>query len=696
MGKLLNITPNDVLLAGTTISFDIAEMEIYLPLFTGAKLVIASEETAVNIELLKQRLVETGTTIFQATPVTFRMLVLSGWEGKPDLKLVCGGEALSKELGRDLISRCREVWNAYGPTETTIWSVAKRILPDDVTGEGFAAIGRPLDNTSLYVLNSKMVPVPVGVAGELFIGGEGLSTGYLNLPEMTRERFIPNPFSPDPESRLYRTGDLVQYFPDGNLVFLNRADSQVKIRGFRIELGEIESAIAGFGGVRENVVIAREDSQGVKTLVAYCVTADSSGLNEAALRQHLKENLPDYMIPTAIVTMEKLPLTANNKVDRKALPDPGIISSSAETAYVAPVTTTEKKLAKIWSAVLKIDRIGINDDFFAIGGHSMIAVTLIVRIEKEFGIRLPLATLFDQSTIARLSAVIEKGVEPSGWRSLVPLRPAGTKKPLFLIHGLGLNVLLYTTVINHLDPEQPVYGLQAKGLNGKDQPFETIEEIAAYYISEIMSVDDQGPYRLAGYSLGGIIAYEMGRQLAEMGKEVSFVGLLDAVAEGSSRHLPVPGHILSKTNYFLNYLFWNISYFLKSSGESRVAKLKRRWRGLSKKVRGIDIKVDKNDRVSKGEQRELPKYLHKVHRANLRAGKNYILKPYDGRVHLFKAEHQTFYIVDPVNYGWNNYARGGVVIHEITGEHSSTFAPPNDKNFASILQKSLDETSKSA
>jgi amino acid adenylation domain-containing protein len=692
MIRSLKVTSNDILLAVTTISFDIAEMEIYLPLFTGAKLVIASEDTSMNVELLKNRIDETAPTLFQATPVTFRMLILSGWKGKQDLKLVCGGEAFSKELARALLTRCREVWNGYGPTETTIYSVIKKISPDDCIGEGYVPIGRPIDNTKLYVLNPKLEPVPVGIAGELYIGGEGVSIGYMNLAEATGERFIIDPFGSDPDSRIYKTGDLVHYLPDGNLMYLNRIDSQVKIRGYRIETGEIESAISHFEGIRENAVIARMDEQGEKRLVAYYVSDDLSDINESELRQYLKEKLPEYMVPSVMVRIEKLPLTANNKVDRKALPEPSGSSFSASKEYVAPQTLTEKKLAAVWSSILKIEKIGILDNFFEIGGHSMIAVTLIIKIEKEFGIRLPLATLFEQSTVQKLSKVIDNGIEPDRWRSLVPLRPHGSKKPLFLVHGLGLNVLLYTTIISYLDPEQPVFGLQAKGLNGVDKPLKSIEEIASYYISEIMTIDSEGPYQLAGYSLGGNIAFEMGRQLTEMGKKVNFIGLLDTVAEGSINQLPICRQIGSRGKYLRNYLVWNISYFFKNRDESMLSVIKRRWRGLGKKVRGLDIKISKDNRISKGEQNELPKYLRKVHRANLRAGRRYIIKPFDGVVHLFKAAHQTFYIPDPVNYGWDKYALGGVIVHEIPGEHSSTFAPPNDKHFSTILQKSLDET----
>jgi acyl carrier protein len=304
------------------------------------------------------------------------------------------------------------------------------------------------------------------------------------------------------------------------------------------------------------------------------------------------------MVPSAIVRMEKLPLTANNKVDRKALPEPTNLITSATQAYVEPKTLTEKKLTTIWCSILKLEKIGILDDFFEIGGHSMIAVTLIIKIEKEFGVRLPLATLFEQSNIQRLAKVIEDGITPDKWRSLVPLRPSGSKKPLFLVHGLGLNVLLYTTIINYLDPEQPVFGLQAKGLNGIDQPLETIEDIAKYYISEIMTIDPEGPYNLAGYSLGGNIAYEMGRQLTGMGKKVNFIGLLDSVAEGSIDNVSALNKFGSIVKFIMSYINWNITYFFKTSNESMFSVLKRRWRGLVKKMRGLDIRVDIEDNVS--------------------------------------------------------------------------------------------------
>lgn len=689
--KKMRVTSRDTLLAVTTVAFDVAEMDFYLPLLNGAKLVIANQETVHDIELLKIKINESSATLFLATPVTFKMLILSSWKGKSDLRVLSGGEALSRDLAGKLLERCGEVWNGYAPTETTIYSLVKKVLPENTIGDGYVELGRPLDNTILYVLNSKNVPVPIGVPGELYIGGDGVSIGYLNLEELTKERFIQDPTGTYPGKRFYKTGDLVQYQPDGTIAFLNRIDFQVKIRGFRIELGEIESVLLQVKGIKENVVIVREDKTGEKMLVAYYIPDGKQEVTDKELRQYLKERLPDYMVPGAFIHMDRFPLTSTLKVDRNALPEPNFDKARESTAYVAPKTQTEQKLARIWSSLLSQKKIGIHDDFFEIGGHSMMAVALMTKIEKELNIRLPLASLFDRSTIHSLAELIDNDSDDIEWRSLVPIRPTGKKKPLFLVHGLGLNVLLYTTVINFLDPEQPVYGLQAKGLNGVDEPLDSIEKIAAYYISEIQSVDKEGPYALAGFSLGGRIAYEMAWQLNEMGKKVSFLGVVDTTAEGSVNHYPFIKRYISRLKYATNYVLWNIGSFFKEPNETKLSVIRRKWQGLEKKLRRMDVKVEKQDAISKGKRNELPKYLRKVHRANHIANRNYIIKPYVGCIHLYKAQKQTFYIPEPEDYGWNHVAKGGVVIHEIPGEHSSTFAPPNDKFFAEILQKTLDQ-----
>jgi amino acid adenylation domain-containing protein len=694
--RMMDVTSNDILLTVSTIAFDIAELEVYLPLFNGGKLVIASQETVMNMDLLMTKIEESGATLFQATPVTYKMLMLNGWKGKSDLRVVTGGDALSKDLARMMLARVKEVYNCYGPTETTIYSTGHRISEKDAEGEGIVSIGKPLDNNTLYILNPAKVPVPVGVPGELYIGGEGVSPGYLNLPGLTSEKFLSDPFSGNRNGMMYRSGDLVQYGSDQTLFFLNRIDSQVKIRGFRIELGEIETVLSQHRAIKENVVIVRTDAAGERMLVAYYVKKDQETVDYQELRQYLKERLPDYMVPAAFMGLDKFPLTANNKIDKKALPEVETTAGAVSKSYRGPVSLTEKKLVKIWESILKLDKIGIEDDFFEIGGHSMIAMTMIIKIEKEFGIRLPLASLFERSTVRTLAELIDRDSKETEsqnqWRSLVSIRPGGSKKPLFLIHGLGLNILLYTTIISHLDPDQPVYGLQAKGLNGTDEPLSTIEEIATYYISEIMTVDPEGPYAMAGFSLGGKIAFEMGRQLTAMGKRVSFLGLIDSTADENFHHLPFLKRTVKQTDHIIRYTLWNIGSLFTLDPDSPSAVFKRKIKGLERKITGMDVRFKKEDYVSKGKADELPKYLRKVHKANRRANRNYVVKPYSGSVHLFKAKKQTFYIVEPVKYGWDKYASGGVFIYEIPGEHASIFAPPNDTYFAEVLQRHLNTT----
>ncbi len=688
MAKQPGITPEDVILAVTTISFDIAGLEMYLPILYGASIFIASQETSMNPDLLIQKIEESKATILQATPVTFRMLNSAEWKGAKGLKILCGGEAMPKELAYDLISKCGELWNMYGPTETTVWSTVEKVEINENDKIGYINLGRPIDNTFIYVLNTEFQPVPIGYPGELFIGGDGLARGYFNLPAMTQEKFLPDPFSDIPGARMYRTGDLVQQTEEGKLEFLNRVDSQVKIRGFRIELGEIESAISQYSTIKNNVTIVREDTLGDKKLVAYIIKEEEE-IDIAELRMFLKTKIPDYMVPSAFVFIDQFPLTPNGKIDRKVLPSPVEAPQQAKD-YIEPNTETEKKLAAIWSDVLKIKQIGTDEDFFEIGGHSMVAVTLMVKIEKQLGVRLPLAILFDHSNIHDMALLIDKKSEQVNWGSLVPIRSKGTKKPLYLVHGAGLNLLLYTTIVAGLDPDQPVFGLQAKGLDGVDEPLYTIEEIAAYYNEEILKIDQSGSYALAGFSMGGQLAYEMAKQLVEAGYKVSFLGVFDTVSENvSDRHIPFFKRYRLRIIRFYNQVMWTIGTFLKKPLDQKFGFVLMKWKSLKQKITKDDYTI-KPEGASLGKQSELPKYLHKVHRANYIALDRYILPPYPGKLTLFRAMHQTFYIADPVKYGWAEYVKEMQIL-DIPGEHSTIFAPPNDVLFAKELQKCLDE-----
>jgi acyl carrier protein len=335
----------------------------------------------------------------QATPSTWRLLLEAGWRKKIGLKMLCGGEALPRELASQLLERGDSLWNMYGPTETTIWSAVYRVE----SKEGPVLIGAPIANTQIYILDRNLQPVPIGVAGELYIGGEGLARGYLNRPELTRERFIENPFSNEPGSRLYKTGDLARYRPDGKVEVLGRQDHQVKIRGFRIELGEIEAVLGEHEGVRQVVVMAREDVPEDKQLVAYIVPDGGQSLSVSVLRQYLKEKLPEYMVPNAFVMLEKFPLTPNGKIDRRSLPSPTGLRPELESTYVAPRTEIERTITAIWQAVLHLEKIGINDNFFDVGGHSLRLVQVHFKLRQKFQRKLSMVDLLQYPTISSLA-----------------------------------------------------------------------------------------------------------------------------------------------------------------------------------------------------------------------------------------------------------------------------------------------------
>ncbi len=400
MQEAPGIEVNDVVLAETTLSFDIAGLELFLPLISGASIALVDKETGYDGALMQQAIDRYGATILQATPASWRILLESGWQGSSRLKALCGGEALPQELAAQLLNCCREVWNMYGPTETTIWSTVSRIESTDEP----ILIGRPIANTTIYILDDKLCPAPIGVPGELHIGGDGLARGYLNRPELTEEKFISAPFSEHPDMRIYKTGDLARYRADGRIECLGRLDHQVKIRGFRIELGEIETHLSENPAVRKNVVIAREDSPGNKYLAAYIVPETGLQPSSQQLRTYLQGFLPDYMIPSAFVTVDTLPLTPNGKIDRRALPVPEISMQTNQTAFEAPRTPMEKTIAAIWSEVLGVDQVGIYDNFFNLGGHSLIATRVVAKLRaSDLALEVPVRTLFEQPTIAELT-----------------------------------------------------------------------------------------------------------------------------------------------------------------------------------------------------------------------------------------------------------------------------------------------------
>ena len=393
------MTEKDVLLGVTTFTFDIAALEIFLPMTVGARLVIASGEVTSDATQLLDLLVKSGATVMQATPATWRLLLEAEWQSSNQLKILCGGEALPRKLANQLRSRSTSLWNLYGPTETTIWSVISKVESE----EGLISIGRPIANTQVYILDRHLQPVPIGVPGELHIGGAGLARGYLNRPELTEEKFIPNPFSHQEEARLYKTGDLARYLPDGSIEYLGRIDYLVKIRGFRIELGEIEAVLSQHPAVLQTVVIAREDVPGDQRLVAYLVPNQEPAPRISDLRRFLKQKLPDYMVPSAFVILKALPLTPNGKVDRRALPAPQGERPQMEAAYEMPQTDAELLIAAIWQEILHVEQVGIHDNFFDLGGHSLLMVQIHGKLQNIFPQELSMVGMFKYPTIHSLA-----------------------------------------------------------------------------------------------------------------------------------------------------------------------------------------------------------------------------------------------------------------------------------------------------
>jgi amino acid adenylation domain-containing protein len=403
IGERASLANQDRLLAVTTVSFDIAALELFLPLLVGGTVIVASPEETMDGAELSRRVKESSVTAMQATPSTWRMLLDAGWRGARDFKILCGGEALSRELAGRLLE-CGTLWNLYGPTETTIWSTVYKVE----SGEGSVPVGHPIANTEIYILDSHRQPVPIGIPGDLYIGGDGLARAYLNRPELTAEKFIPNSFSDNPNAWLYRTGDRAKYLPGGNIEFLGRMDNQIKIRGHRIELGEIEAALVQHPAVQDSVVVAdARDSSVAQSLIGYVVPKQQAAPFVPELRGWLKARLPEYMIPSLFVTLDALPLTPNGKIDRNALPASGGSRPELANVFVEPHSDLEELVAQVWREVLKLDKIGIHDNFFEVGGHSLLATRLVARLRANFNIDLPLRKLFELPTVAQLTSHIE-------------------------------------------------------------------------------------------------------------------------------------------------------------------------------------------------------------------------------------------------------------------------------------------------
>jgi amino acid adenylation domain-containing protein len=657
--------PAGRLLAVTTLSFDIAALELYLPLAAGATVRLASRDDAADGARLREELERGGITAMQATPATWRMLVDAGWAGTPGLTVLCGGEALDRELRDQLLARAGQVWNVYGPTETTIWSTLGRAG----AGRSAADIGRPIANTSVHVLDPEGEPVPPGVPGELLIGGEGVARGYLGRPGLTAERFVPGPVG----GRVYRTGDLVRRRPDGALEFIGRVDHQVKVRGFRIELGEVESVLATHPGVRQAVALVREDVPGDRRLVAY-VVAEGEEATPAGLREHARRHLPEYMVPSAWVLLERLPLTPNGKVDRRALPAPG--AAAPADAYVAPRTPAEGALAAAFAELLGAERVGIRDDFFELGGHSLLAVRLMARVERETGRRLPLNALFRHPTVERLARHLDEGGPARPASPLVAIQPHGTRPPFFCVHAIDGHVLSYAALARELGADQPFHALQARGAEGEAQPSSSIPEMAGRYVDAVRAARPSGPYRLGGWSLGGVVAYEMARILRAAGERVDALVLVDvprAVPEGEVGDDVLLAHVLAHVLGGALPDGWDAEAFRALAPGERLARVR------DAAVAAGSVEADFG--VERLES------LIRVRRSHMFALQRYVPAGYDGPAWLIHAASAGG--AAGRELPWEQLVRGPLTRRSVPGNHFSILQPPGVRQLARHVAECL-------
>lgn len=659
---LYGLTPTERMLQFASISFDIAIEEIFPTWFAGGCVIPRGDEVPLSAAGFLQWIAERKISALDLPTAYWHELVHELAESRQALPeslrlLIVGGEKASSSAYSAWLraggARVRWV-NTYGPTEASVIASAyepdpKKPFPDNLP------IGRPIANVRLYVLDEKLHELPIGDPGELHIGGVGLARGYSNHPELTAAKFIDDPFSNEPGARLYKTGDMVRRLPDGNLEFVGRIDFQVKIRGFRVELGEIEGVLEKHPAVAQAVVTAR-DVAGSKQLAAYII-ASSGGIAAGELRDYAKKQLPEYMVPVDFVFLESLPLTPNGKVDRRALPEPQR-NEAALVNLIAPRNEMESRMARLWAQVLGRETVGIRENFFDLGGHSLSALRLTSRIEKEFGKKLTLTALIQAPTVEEMVRLVER--EDGAWSPLVALQPAGAKPPLFFVHGLGGTVMRFHDLARHMAPDQPFWCFQAQGIDGRLRVLDEVDEMAGLYCEHLRKAQSEGPYYLGGYSFGGLVALEMARRLADSGHEIGLLALVDTYFVGQDGNTSL------------------LNRFFSLSTEQKLAYLKKR---ATRYRRGIKRRLD---------ALSLPVPVKKVREACAVAERKYRPSPVSVPLTLFRASEKALRGLDGALNGWQQYAAAGLEIQEIDGDHGNILNEPNVRQLAAVMRAKLD------
>lgn len=656
-------TAADRLLAITTISFDIATMEFFLPLLVGATLYIGDQELSSHPGRLAAYLEEAGINVLQATPVSWRLLLESGWRGKSDLRVFCGGEALPRDLANTLLSMVGEVWNLYGPTETTIYSSAIRVQ----AGPGPVTIGPPVGNTYFYVIDAHGQLCPPGIAGELYIGGHGVARGYWQRPELNTEKFIQDPYDPRPGARMFRTGDLVRLNERGDYDFFGRLDHQVKLRGYRIELGEIEAVIRELPAIQNAAVILREDIPGDPRLAAYFTVSAGPAPSEAELRDHVAQKLPDYMVPSYFVHLAEMPTTPSGKIDRKAMPDPGRTLAAKLGRGGEPSDEIEARLVEIFREVLRQPDFGVDDNFFEFGGYSLLAVRLFNRINRTFEVNLPITILFDAPTVAGIAQFL-RGDQACSF--LVPVRPAGSAPPLFLLHSY----LLYAAVPEVLPSDRPIYGLRE--LETKQENFKTLEDRAQAYAKEILRVYPEGPCHVAGWCAAAPLAVEVARVLRNLGRRVAMVALIDAEKpRGVSSQVQAAAKRLSFTPMIRQTARFHLE---KMSHLSLAARAGYIGRAITRRCTLLKEAVMM--RFALAARRAgvpMPASVDSTRWETMATLFHYDNQPYPGRLTLFRAMDVVVLPGEDEALGWSEVAQSGVEVIWSPGSHEGMFRGEN-------------------
>ena len=654
-------------LASTSICFDLSVFELFVPLSCGGKVILA--ENALHLPTLKAA---KDVTLINTVPSAIAELLRANALPQNVQTVNLAGEPLSQQLVNQLYQQTtlQQVFNLYGPSEATTYSTFTLCVPRRGENEKVypsPSIGRPIANTQIYILNSHLQPVPIGVPGELYIGGDGLARSYLNRQNLTEEKFIPNSFLNSKfkiqklkGDRLYKTGDLARYLPNGNIEFLGRIDNQVKIRGFRIELGEVESTLSQYPTVQQCVVTARVDCGSDKHLVAYIVSNQQQKPTTDELRCFLKQKLPDYMVPSAFIFLDTLPLTPNGKIDQRALPAPDGLRQEPVSTFVSPSDDLEIQLTKIWENVLGKKPISVKDNFFDVGGHSLLAVRLLAQIEKAFGKNFPLATLFQSPTIEQLANILRQKGWSAPCESLVVIQPGGAKRPLFFLHVLGEGLKYCRSLTSHLEPEQPIYGL-AVGIMD-EVSFNKVKDVVAHYIKEMRSIQPEGPYLLVGIYCGGRVAYEVAQQLHAQGQKVALLALLDTLKDDKAiKIMPVEERVLAHWNNFLRI---GPAYFLS---KRRLGEAKNRL---------MSIYCEFYERLGLPLPQACQSFTYRKKKEEGNTEWEFAPKQvYPERVTLFRPMENIDFL-DP-DFGWSELAPGGLEIHDVPGNTLNMLEEPH-------------------